>query len=291
MYMQVNQENGIIYYSLPKGTVLYRGDSGSNSEIMSLENIITFFGFDKENVEENYGVTYEFKTNKKLKLIALDKIGLDNDSKTNFLAIIKKKCGKNEEEYEKIKRILYENYGYKNGIRTSVSKNDKTISQFICEEFKDYQGYACEEMKTDFGGIFHSEAMICKPNDNLVGGKIVTEESKIIGMREKHTERSQRPPVEKKTKSRIFDKDESSEDERSNSIFFDNYESSEDESLSRDLNLEKRRMSEDDDYDTPPKRLFGGKNGGKNGVKRKTKKQKTNSRRKNKKKTRKQRFK
>lgn len=287
---QTDKKTGIIYYSLPKGTVLYRGDSDPKiGNKMTLENQITFFGFDQGNVEENYGVAYKFRTTNELKLIALDKIGLDNDIKTKFLAIIDKKC-KNQEEYEKIKRILDENYGYKNGIRTSVSKNDKTISQFICDNFTKYDGYACEEMQTDFGGKFHSEAMICKPKDNLVGGEIVTEESKIKGMREKHTERRQQP--KKKTKSRFFDKDESSDDEHSKSRIFDNYESSEDESSSSDINLIKRRMSEDDDYDydTPPKRLFGGRKH-KTKSRRKTKKQKTNSRRKKNKQTRKQRFK
>ena len=70
---QTDKKTGIIYYSLPIGTVLYRGDSDPKlGNKMTLENRITFFGFDQGNVEENYGVAYKFTTNNELKLVALD---------------------------------------------------------------------------------------------------------------------------------------------------------------------------------------------------------------------------
>jgi hypothetical protein len=204
--MEFKQEGGIVYYSLPKGTILYRGDSNPDiGDKLELENRLTFFGFDQGNVEENYGVAYKFSTNKVLNLIALDK-----NHETDFLDIVEKRCKNNEEyeEYETIKRILDRNYGYRNGIRDSVSDKDKIISEFICNNFPEYHGYACENMKTDFGGTFHSESMICRPKEHLVGGERVTPHDKIKRMREEYEERMKKLKTRKKNSR--FDEDESS---------------------------------------------------------------------------------
>ena len=70
------------------------------------------------------------------------------------------------------------NYGYRTGTRDSVSDKDKQISAYICDTFPDYDGYACNTMPTEFGGSFHSEAMICLPRSKLMGGELVTEPDK-----------------------------------------------------------------------------------------------------------------
>ena len=210
--MKIKQKGGIEYYSLPIGTKLYRGDSDPNiGDNLILDNRLTFFGFDQSNVEENYGVAYEFRTKNVLKLIALDKNReLDKNSKPKFLNIVKDKCGGDTDEYKTINRILDINYGFSNGIRDSVSANDKTISEFICKNFPEYHGYACEQMETDGKGIFHSESMICVPNEHLDGGRRVTKDAATIHkLRQEYKERKAQPDKKKKTKSRFY-KDESS---------------------------------------------------------------------------------
>jgi hypothetical protein len=257
--MKIKQKGGIEYYSLPEGTILYRGDSTpQEDDNLKLDNRITFFGFDQGNVEDNYGVAYEFRTNKDLKLIALDK-----NRETNFLDIVKDKC-KDNDEYNKIKQILDRNYGYRNGIRDSVSDKDKTISEFICKKFPEYHGYACEQMETEFGGTFHSESMICEPQTHLDGGKRVTLDDKIESMRQEYYARRAKPDKNKKTKSRL---DEGSPSELNLTSY-------------NDYSSPPRNKSRLFEGDTPPRnsrRLFefGGKRKTK---KRNSKKQKSKKR-------------
>jgi hypothetical protein len=158
---KIIDSKGIVFYRIPKGTALFRGDSDEylyNNGIMVLQNIPTFFGLDKENVENNYGITYEFVTEVELKLVALDQ-------KTEFYESL-------TDEY---KQILDKNYGYntENHIRDSVSKEDKKILDYICGQ--GYDGYACGQMKTEIGGKFHAEVALCNPADKLSGGKCVTD--------------------------------------------------------------------------------------------------------------------
>jgi hypothetical protein len=155
-------EQGIKYYFIPAGTTLFRGESDPYVESpMRLDNRITFFGFDQDNVEENYGIAYRFVTKEDIKLIALDK-----NQDTVFYTSIPLMY----------KRILDVNYGYKTGYRNSVSEKDKEISLYICEN-TEYDGYACDSMPSYLGGTFHSEAMICLPNNKLSGGEQVTDDT------------------------------------------------------------------------------------------------------------------
>jgi hypothetical protein len=152
---------GIVFYRIPRGTTLFRGDSDEylyKEQIMRLQNQPTFFGLEQENVEENYGIAYEFVTLVELNLIALDKN--QGTAFYNFLPA----------EY---KRILDVNYGYQSGIRYSVSEQDKRILAYICDN--GYDGYACDAMLTTMGGTFHSEVALCKPADKLSGGECVTD--------------------------------------------------------------------------------------------------------------------
>lgn len=152
---------GIVFYRIPRGTTLFRGDSDEHlykEQFMRLQNRPTFFGLEKENVEENYGIAYEFVTLVELNLIALDK-----NQETAFYNLL-------PAEY---KRILDINYGYQTGTRDSVSQQDKRILAYICEN--GYDGYACGPMKTTMGGTFHSEVALCSPADKLGGGECVTD--------------------------------------------------------------------------------------------------------------------
>jgi hypothetical protein len=159
--LRTDPQTGIKYYMLPVDSILYRGDSTRGP--MDLDDRPTFFGFDQVNVEENYGVAYRFTTKVELKLIALDK-----NQNTPFY---------NDLE-PSLKRIMDVNYGYRTGIRDSVSDKDKQISAYICDTFPEYDGYACNTMPTEFGGSFHSEAMICLPISKLMGGELVTDPDK-----------------------------------------------------------------------------------------------------------------
>ncbi len=259
MDLKIN-EDGIRYYLIPKGTHLYRGDSAYTGESMMLHDQITFFGFDQENVEENYGITYEFVTKKQLKLLAVDK-----NNSTEFLDIIKQ-----SNKYHEIITILNKNYGYTTGFRDSDARKDNILSEFICEYFPDYDGYACDEMPTKTGHL-HQEAMLCSPANKFKGhGKRVTAPNKIQGLREKwellqhgrQMEEQRKEAKEKNKRSRFVD-------DRRNLFGFD------DEEESSNINLFSDRLKENDDYELPQgRKLFGGKR------KRKTKRKKRSKRRK-----------
>ena len=256
----------IKYYLIPKGTTLYRADSENTGKTIKLRDQITFFGFDQENVEDNYGITYEFKTKKHLKLLAIDK----NNSK-EFLDIIKKS---NKHDVEII-TILNKNYGYTTGFRDSDAKKDNILSEFICKHFPDYDGYACDEMPTQTGHL-HAEVMLCSPANKFQGpGKLVTHTDKIQGLREKHKLLQRGREMEQQRKE-AREKNKRTVDEGTNLFGFD------DEEESSKLNLYSHHLKENDDYELPQgRKLFGGKRKTKRKKRSKGKRTKT-KRRKNK---------
>jgi hypothetical protein len=243
-------DNGIQYYLIPKGTMLYRGDSEHTGETMRLDDRITFFGFDQENVEGNYGITYEFTTKKQLKLLAVDK----NNSEI-FIDLIEENSVPNK--YHEIIDILNKNYGYKSGLRDSDAKKDMILSDFICKNLN-YDGYACDEMPTQTG-FLHREAMICSPKKLFEGdGKRVTSSDKIGILHEewkllqrKREMEERRKDAKNKNKLSLF----SRYDEGRTNLF-----GSDDEEESRKVNLFSDHFKENDDYELPQGRsLFGGK--------------------------------
>jgi len=152
---------GFGVYKIPRGSTLFRGDSDPHiydEGFMRLQDRPTFFGLDKENVEDNYGIAYKFVT-----LVDLNLVALDKNQGTSFYNSL-------PDEY---KQILDVNYGYKTGIRDSVSEKDKHILEYICE--KGYDGYACGAMSTTMGGTFHAEVALCEPASKLDGGECVTD--------------------------------------------------------------------------------------------------------------------
>lgn len=184
--LQYDRKHGLYYYVLPKNSTLYRGNSAIIQDVMVLEDKQTFFGFSHENVEANYGITFEFRTNKRLKLIALDK-----NQNTPFYSSL-------DEEY---KEILNLNYGYTHpgGERESVGVKDRKISSYICSDYSnDYDGYACNTMITAAGGTFHSEAMLCEPATNLFFIRRVTSDEKSDELNQEYKARKAAPPKKRK---------------------------------------------------------------------------------------------
>jgi hypothetical protein len=157
-------ENG--FYIIKKGTKIYRGDNrmylGENTW-ERIKNRPTFFALTKDVAEEEYGVTYEFVTEKDYKLLALD----HKQTVSKLLSTITD---------VNIRNIIELHYGHKS-TRNSNLKDDLLITNYLCN--KGYEGYATKEMVTDFGGKFHSEIMICNPNFVGLPKQVTVDEQKI----------------------------------------------------------------------------------------------------------------
>lgn len=150
------------FYIIPTGTTLYRGESSINKETYLLPTDTTypvFFGFDKENIEKNYGITYQFTTKDDIRCIAIDL--LDNGSP--FF----------KEAPSEIQDILLSNYGLVSKERVSESNKDKVLANYVCKLGID--GYATNVMDTRFD-TFHAEIAICKPADklHLLGSRVTS---------------------------------------------------------------------------------------------------------------------
>lgn len=152
-------DDRIIYYIIPAGTRLFRGDVPPNYN-SPLEHISgpVFFG-QTADVALTYGMPFEFVTKSELRLLALDKSmktiyenALDDDSLID-----------GEPVNVVIPLILKRNYGYISGVRNSDDAADKKLTKYICDK---YPGYATDFMTTDFGGVFHREIVICN-KDNV----------------------------------------------------------------------------------------------------------------------------
>ena len=179
--------NGIYVYRVNKGTRIFRGDSSIKRRTnYPLDDRITFFGLDKENVEHNYGITFEFVVQKPMTLIAIDR----NNGNPAFLDRIP----------DKIQRILNINYGYKSGLRNSTPRSDNKLSEFIRDSLGEYDGYGCNEMPTDSGGVFHSEIMVCHPTNFIGEGVRITDDGKLSELHAKHLDIVYKP--KRKTRRR-----------------------------------------------------------------------------------------
>jgi len=156
-------------YIIPKGTVLYRGESSINESTYELPSseYPVFFGFDKDDIEKNYGITYQFTTKKEIRCIAID---LLNTSSPFYV-----------KSPQDIKDILMGNYGLvenmdsKSKIRLSESDKDKTLAKYVCDS--GYDGYAIPNMNTKFS-TFHAEIALCNASTkvNQPGSRITSAE-------------------------------------------------------------------------------------------------------------------
>jgi hypothetical protein len=184
----VKDKNGIYVYKVNKGTTVFRGDSSIKRRTnYELGDRITFFGLDKENVEHNYGITFEFMVEKPVTLIAIDR----NNGNPAFLQRLP----------EKVQRILNINYGYGESMkRNSTPRSDMKLSEFIRDNLSEYDGYGCNEMPTDSGGTFHSEIMVCHPNMFIGDGIRITDDGKLSDLHAKHLDIVYKP--KRKTRRR-----------------------------------------------------------------------------------------
>jgi len=139
--------NGNIYYILNRSAKIYRADDKKINNMAHYKP--RFFGYNEEDIKSYGSVVYEFKTNKKLKLLALDK---------NIKSFY-------DSAPKNIKQILDKQYGYdgtKAVIRDSNSKKDNELVDYLYEN--NFDGYATNLMdKVDgFDGLFHREIAICR---------------------------------------------------------------------------------------------------------------------------------
>jgi hypothetical protein len=183
----IKDKNGIYVYKIAKGALVFRGDSSiKRRSDYELGDRITFFGLDKENVEHNYGITFEFVVHKPMTLIAIDR----NDGNSAFLDLLS----------DKVQRILDVNYGYSDGNRNSTPRSDNKLSEFIRDNLSEYDGYGCDQMPTDSGGTFHSEIMVCHPNMFIGDGIRITDDGKLSELHAKHLDIVYKP--KRKTRRR-----------------------------------------------------------------------------------------
>ena len=162
-------DDGLTYYQIQKGQILYRGDTGIYLSRGEMPNVPAFFGILKKRVAP-YGMVFTFETKKPLKLLALDlheenKLLLDPTFTTD----------------SKIRKILLEQYGFQNGLRDTVREKDHKLLKYLCSLGMD--GYYINEMdvpgdvpidpfeddgkKDTDPSKFHSEIGLCNVNQNV----------------------------------------------------------------------------------------------------------------------------
>ena len=202
------KKDGMMYYVIKKGTKIYRGDNRMYTGEYTWEEIKSkpiFFALTKDVAEKEYGVTYEFTTDKEYDLLALD----HKKTVSKLLLTISD---------NKIKRIIELNYGYKS-TRNSHLENDSLLMNYLCQQ--GYKGYATKEMDTDFGGKFHPELMICDPKHIKSPIQVTVDEKKIHKIIEDYREKINVRNVKKKQRSVfIYDANDAANDTND----FDNYD-------------------------------------------------------------------
>lgn len=214
--------NGLKYYVIPVNYPLFKATKNiRKGEILQLRpDQHSFFGLKNmipsyiDEYEDEYGVIFEYKTNRVYNLIALNDL-----SNVDLLYQIAP---------ENIKQILDKNYGHITGKRDSESNNDRTLSLYLCS--LNYDGYAIHNMMTETGGIFHTELMICNCDGIEYVGQI-TNESRVEGILEsaklkemskrmeesrKQAKEEARKKLKETDKKRLFGMDE---DEDENEIY------------------------------------------------------------------------
>lgn len=125
-------EDGITYYIIPEGTILYHGSNSISSPEQLQEKRHTFFALTKDYAQKyakESGNVFKFRVNKELYLVAIDK-----PNKTLY-----------RNAPSKIQNIMDDNYGFHNDHkRKSIPDKDNTLSMYLCEV--GYDGYAANNM-------------------------------------------------------------------------------------------------------------------------------------------------
>ena len=144
-------------YKIPAGTKLFKSYRDTLTK-WSIDKVIpvkspAYFGFDEPNVSKNYGFAFAYKTTAPYELLAID-----SKKTLGYLWGLAK-------DNEQVKRSLTMGFGYdptvpdKPQIRTSNEDLDYLLVSFLCE--KRLNGYAGDYIRTDGGGQFHPECVMC----------------------------------------------------------------------------------------------------------------------------------
>jgi len=214
--IQKIEENGIYYYIVPEGLPLFKATKNED-DIINNNGLdpskFYFFGVKNmdpkyiKSYEKEYGVIFEFTTTREYKLLALD----DKATQT--------KLYKMKNITKDIKQILEENYGYENNERDSDSDKDRKLSEFLCSN--NFDGYAIHNMKTQLGGTFHDELMICNMDGINNIGKLITPPERVEQILEDTKLKSYAP--KKKERQQKLNDDDDDEDNVNNiakNLFF-----------------------------------------------------------------------
>lgn len=183
-------ENGFHYYILNEDTKIYRGLPKHASSFFSINNGPTFFTSTIAGSMQ-YGFPHEYSVHSPIHLLALD-----NDENKNTL---REHFGDRLD----ILRILKNQYG---NVRNSSTKEDTLFSEFLCEN--GFQGYMTLQHKTptDFGGSFHTEIVLCSP-DNISHDREINIPDKFVHFitnnisKRNHMDVRSSPPTKRKLPS------------------------------------------------------------------------------------------
>ena len=175
-------------YQFPAGTKLFKSYRDTLAK-WSIDKVIpvkspAYFGFDEPNVSENYGFAFAYTTTQTYELLAID------SKKT--LAYLWGLA----EDNARVKRSLTMGFGYdptvldKPQIRTSNEDLDYVLVGFLCENR--LNGYAGDYIRTDSGGQFHPECVMCSDENRKINVELnpeynVDEKRGLASPVEKHT--------------------------------------------------------------------------------------------------------
>ena len=237
-------ENGIKFYVFPEGYPLFKAKKGTEPTEFR-RGIPSFFGIKNmlpeyiDSYEEEYGVIFEYITTRPYKLVALD----DESTQEQLRS----------EAPPEIQKIIDENYGLKTKYRDSVSEKDRMLANYLCE--RGYEGYATQPMKSDSGGTFHIELLICDAVDGIQFVTRVTDSKKISYIMEKEKLKQLGKELENKQKQeRIARRKEViDEDTIGHTMLFEGEEDT------FESPIKKIKSNPNIDFNTPPRgrNLFG----------------------------------
>lgn len=159
MSFNYNIQDGYEYYTVPKNTQIFRGDTDLYKYYDDNEypyRIPTYFTIAR-NYAEEYGIVFTFITMKEFKLLALDKMT------TNSRLYI--------EAPNDIKRILNKQFGISDDLNAKIRDTDYNLDfklvDYICK--LNFDGYAIGEMSVTsdkhYTTQFHPELAICDPSE------------------------------------------------------------------------------------------------------------------------------
>jgi hypothetical protein len=188
------------YYELPKDYSIYRGDNSLTLGSRFNNKRPLFFGTSEEAVKQ-YGMAFEIITDRIYKLLALD----NQDTIDNIYDSIDEDIDIDEDTKYDLQQILTRNYGRTSGIRDSKNESDVRLSKYLCK--KGFDGYAIKQLKTDAGGLFHEEGMICEPA-SLQIHKQLTPEKERAGKLEEQNIRKHSESLKQSRKKRPIYEDE-----------------------------------------------------------------------------------